>query len=699
MIRGPVLGARVLVLIPLLLVLIIAVACGDDATPQPAPTADVAAIRAAVQEAVGETLGPEALRAAIAAAIAETAPAVSAEEIQEMVQAAVGAIPTGLSAEEILAIVQTAVPEGASIEEIQSLVETAVAAAAEPALTKEDIERLVSTAADAAAKGQLTAREVEAIVKAAIPHTPTPVPTPLPTATPGFFTSSVDRLVQVVEAPLGDSIVPWRLIGGVPTARPNFEALLSTDPWTAEFVPQLATEWVMSPNAKDWTMTLHENVPFSFGFGEFTSVDVRHTWERNTSEESITSGKSLWADTLDSAQDIELVNDHKVIFHMNRPNPSIWPRFSNLEEDFLITSKAQWDKEGAKIEELKAFPSTTAPWILKDRVLGDFALFERVENHWRLTPQYNELLVMIVEEPATQLAMLLAGETHMAILPKDLQPQALNRGMQRLTGVVPSGTAWLFFFGGLYFSNPELLQDLPWENVKVRAAMNKAINRQELIDTIYDGRATIATHHGFQPGLDGWDPQWAADFDDLYGYDPEGAKMLLAEAGFPDGFDMKIWDWQYSGAPELNQIFEAMALYWDAIGINAKLVPLDYATARPNILNKTAHGFIGGWPSFGRYEPDVLAELMHHGQEGAFVVYSNPVMDGIIDELKQTVNRTKRTELKMQIGDILFREYSIIPMVHTFLEIIINPDFVAAYPFPGNYGGGYTHTEYIEAAK
>ena len=54
----------------------------------------------------------------------------------------------------------------------------------------------------------------------------------------------------------------------------------------------------------------------------------------------------------------------------------------------------------------------------------------------------------------------------------------------------------------------------------------------------------------------------------------------------------------------------------------------------------------------------------------------------------------------MQIGDILFPGiHSVIPMVHTFLEIIINPDFVAAYPFPGNYGGGYTHTEYIEAAK
>ena len=240
---------KLFLLVPVLLLLLVAVACGDDATPQPTqqpPEIDVAAIRSAVAEAVSETVGPEVIEALVSKAVREAAgEELTAADVEALVSRALKDAPSS----------------GVTAKEVEALVTSAVTEAAGQALTSEEIETLVRNAVAESAGESLTAEQISDIVKAAIPPTPTPVPTPLPTATPGFFTSSVERMVQVVEAPLGDSIVPWRLIGGVPTARPNFEALLSTDPWTAEFVPQLATEWVMSANAKDWTMTLQENVP------------------------------------------------------------------------------------------------------------------------------------------------------------------------------------------------------------------------------------------------------------------------------------------------------------------------------------------------------------------------------------------------------------------------------------------------------
>ena len=77
---------------------------------------------------------------------------------------------------------------------------------------------------------------------------------------------------------------------------------------------------------------------------------------------------------------------------------------------------------------------------------------------------------------------------------------------------------------------------VPWTDNKVRQAMNKAINREELLEVLYKGRATYTYVTGYYPDLPGWDPTWEKRFPEMYGYDPKAAKRLLAEAGYPKGF-------------------------------------------------------------------------------------------------------------------------------------------------------------------
>src|SRR5207244_1541701 len=107
---------------------------------------------------------------------------------------------------------------------------------------------------------------------------------------------------------------------------------------------------------------------------------------------------------------------------------------------------------------------------------------------------------------------------------------------------------------------------LPWTNVKVRQAMNKAINRKELLRALYKNRASPMYVHGFYPGLEGWDPSWEKRFPEMYGYDPAAAKRLLAEAGYPNGFKAKAWLYPFAGGPELIALMEAVAAQLRKIG-------------------------------------------------------------------------------------------------------------------------------------
>src|SRR5919204_6992392 len=151
-----------------------------------------------------------------------------------------------------------------------------------------------------------------------------------------------------------------------------------------------------------------------------------------------------------------------------------------------------------------------------------------------------------IEEP-TRFAQLLAGESHLTEINKDLVDEAVRKGYKMIAS---RGTAQQvgLIFGGLYFGTEDkqtkrytedggttgkLDLSVPWTKKEVRQAMNKAINREELLKVLYKGRANYTYVAGYYPDLPGWDPTWEKRFPEMYGYDPKAAKRLLAQAGYP----------------------------------------------------------------------------------------------------------------------------------------------------------------------
>ena len=264
---------------------------------------------------------------------------------------------------------------------------------------------------------------------------------------------------------------------------------------------------------------------------------------------------------LETRDNLEVVNDHQIIWNLVRPEPDLVYHVSTRENAFVMVNKAQWDEGGEEGWDKK--PSGTGSYQFVNRKLGQSALYERVENHWRKTPEFKELLYRFVHEDAVRLAMALTGEAHIVTLPSDLAEQALARGKALIQSFVPP-TAVTYTFGGLYYGTPEIIDpEVIFLDKRVREAMNRAINNQEIIDTLFAGRGELAQLQYWHSTQQGWNPKWAEDFEEYYGYDVEKSKAQLAEAGYADGFSTKILTCRQGSFPQLQQVDEALSVYYE----------------------------------------------------------------------------------------------------------------------------------------
>ena len=216
---------------------------------------------------------------------------------------------------------------------------------------------------------------------------------------------------------------------------------------------------------------------------------------------------------------------------MKRPM-SIMPYIASRAGELRIVSKAQWDKEG--LEGFEKRPAGTGSYRYVGRKTGISIEYERVDNHWGEKPDFKELEIRMVPEETTRFAMLLSGEAHIVDLPRELQKDALSKGMKIFSSSQP--VDWMsIYFGGQYYmpGDPKFQANVPWTNKKVRQALNMAVNRQEILQTIFAGKGTLAYVSGWLPISEGWNPEWEKRFDQTYGYNPAKAKELLKEAGYP----------------------------------------------------------------------------------------------------------------------------------------------------------------------
>jgi ABC-type transport system substrate-binding protein len=531
---------------------------------------------------------------------------------------------------------------------------------------------------------------------------------------PAAGKAKVDRLVMGLITPYLDYIRPW--INGTADHNiqhdPAFEWLVEVAP-DGQYKPWLAESWEMAKDGKSWRFKLQKGVQFHHGYGEFTAKDLVHT-------------HALWCDEkypgrkdppatpyrpgICAINHVEVVNDHEVVMHCKNVCLDTLFYYSSAA-NVMIFSKAQWDKEGE--DGYEKHPAGTGPYVFKERQLSRYVLYERAPTpHWKHgTVDWKELqMTWTLEEPTRQ-AQILAGETHLTELNKDLTDDLVTKGYKLIRSRTTAQQVQINF-GGLYFGTEDkatgrytegggttgkLDPKVPWTNLKVRQAINKAINRDELLKVLYKGRATPMYVHGFYPDLPGWDPTWEKRFPEMYGYDPKAAKRLLAEAGFPKGFKAKGWLFPFAGAPELIPLMEAVQVQLREVGIELELEEADWvAKIRPTLRDRKANGYLWAIPPSKKA---VEAQLSVFNTGGLAHMFESDELYAMWKELLQIADPQAFDAQLRKIGNYKFEQFETIPLFNVFIEVVVDPKIVADWPFSGWDGGDIGHTWLIQACK
>ena len=428
--------------------------------------------------------------------------------------------------------------------------------------------------------------------------------------------------------------------------------------------PMLAESWDVSPDGQVWTYHIRKGVEFHKGFGKMTVEDVVFSFDQLANSEkharASNAKKIFFADSGNQSTP----DDYTWVVDTGSPFSDV-PIFELIGTPRAviawIVSKKQFDQEGE--EEANRNTAATGPWEIDEWRTGEFWKMKAVENHWRQTPYFAELVGWEIPEESARVAGFKTGNLDTFVMALDSISEVETVDGARLMQVPNAGQAGLNIYGQTYVpardgggeSWPNYNTDLPWVSPnsdpssaewevarKVREALSISIDRQAIVDELLLG-------FGHPLALRDWggpDEKRLPD-DMVWDFDPERAKSLLADAGYPDGFNVTLSP-ALRGAPSEVEACEAIAQYWDDIGLNVTFQNVPYGTIRPTLVARTYEGIschsvsirLAPVQGYANYLND---SVFSYGTEHPYLEEKIPVVQG-------TTNRIAREALELEIA-------------------------------------------------
>ena len=498
-------------------------------------------------------------------------------------------------------------------------------------------------------------------------------------------------------------------------------------------VPMLADTWELAPDLSTFQVTIKKGIPFHFvdqDWGELTAEDI--AWSYNDANpaitpESIVGGGATIVSFL-GENPVQVLDKYTALFTISNFDTLFDAEIFNVGGSdrgaYIIVSKKAFETMGPEWN--RDHIVGTGAFKLRDWASSDFVTIERVEDHWRITPEVESITVRAVPDEAVRIALLETGEADVATLSPRQNPIMAKKGFS-LTGA-GAGSFHHITFSGNYWEDTEItsgdpvptrgtfVHDLPWignpwkpddnnnpegiddmEQARlVRQALARAIDRDLLNTALVEGAGWPYYIYGFSSAS----PHWKSDWE--YPYDPVFARQLLEKAGFPEGFDMPFFIRIGAGDEEIG---EAVAGMWEDIGITVQSWKANYSTFRPNIIGRTAttpwiHSAGGGGPQTPFYQPLVGPYVSSVGIGGYnHGVEARPIGELYI-EMAAEFDIPKRIEIKSKIADYLHYEALVIGTLAVPNNITYNPNSFAAWPMPRSVGERpWQYPEYIQLHK
>ncbi|MDP3619213.1 MAG: ABC transporter substrate-binding protein [Ramlibacter sp.] len=412
-----------------------------------------------------------------------------------------------------------------------------------------------------------------------------------------------------------------------------YDSLVYYNSQTFKAEPQLATAWrEISPT--QIRFTLRSGVKFSDG-SPLTAEDVIYSINRAMSK---TSNYTVYTQGIDR---VVKVNDNTVDFMMKSPNPVLINQLTELR----IMSKA-WAEKNRSVDpkDIRTKDETfshrnamgTGQYMVKEWQPDQKLVLVRNPNYWGTnSSNVTEIIYTPIKSEATRIAALLSGEVDFVL---DPSPQDLARLRASPTLKVMDGVENRTIFFGMDQFRDELPGSNvkgknPLKDVKVRRALYQAIDSDNLNKVVMRGLSQ-PTGTLVAPQVAGWTEAVHRRLP----FDPEASKKLLAEAGYPQGFevDFACPNHRYINDEEICQAVTAM---WAKVGVRAKLRTLPLVTYFPMIQRYEASIYMLGWgvPTFDAlYSLQSLTRSVGTGGDGNYNVgrYKNDRMDVVVDRIK-----------------------------------------------------------------
>ena len=360
-----------------------------------------------------------------------------------------------------------------------------------------------------------------------------------------------------------------------------YDGLVSVERGGSEIEPALAESWAVSDDGMTYTFTLRRDVAWQSN-GKFTpsralnADDVVFTFERMMNADhpyaTVSGGNypTFFAKLADNLEKVEKVDDHTVAFKLNRPLAAFLGTMAHGSIGITSAEYADTMMNAGTAEEFDLIPIGTGPFQFQAYQTDAVVRLLPFADTWGAklgdpdrTPMVDGVVMAISTDASVRLQRALAEECMIGLYP-NLADKATIEAAANVDAVqTPVAST-----GMLHFN----FRDEKFKDQRVRQALAQAVDMDNLVEVVYNGMGQ-ATGAVVPPALWGH----AADIAP-WGYDPEAAKKLLAEAGFADGFETQVWAIPVSRPymPHGRRAAEIIQADWAAIGVNAEIISYEW---------------------------------------------------------------------------------------------------------------------------
>ncbi len=415
-----------------------------------------------------------------------------------------------------------------------------------------------------------------------------------------------------------------------------YNTLVEKDMETNQLVPALAESWEQISDTV-WEFNLRKGVKFHNG-ADFTAKDVKFTYERG-----MTQGGSK--SRLDSMDKVEVIDDYTARIVLNQPDMDFIYKIT--DQNLVILSADAFET----MEEEEANQIGTGPYKYEEWKHGEYVSVTANPDYWNGAPRTNRIVVRTIPEEAARLIALQTGEVDIIQSPASTDLGYIAEDPKLTLSQFPSSTVRYL---GLNTS------EAPFDNPKVRQAVAYAINRDELIAAVYQGNA-MAMRNVMHP-----DNEFFKEVEG-YSYNAEKARELLEEAGYADGFAIKMISNQAVNDVAICTIVQSQLA---KLGITVELQSMESATFNATIAEGKGYQLmVSGWSGYTIGPDNALRSILHTDGRINYTNVSDPYIDKTLDEARMLSDIEERKALYGELEEYMTDLAAFYPIAVEMLDL------------------------------